>query len=81
MQLRQRKKPERQRDVMEQREEGTDAELPFEAKPDVECDPRHREQQADHAGIQQLFGYFARHGFNRINFCAGIRSLDRAGQL
>ena len=56
----QREHAERQRHVVRQREQRADAELPFEAHPDVDRDADHRQRERDHAGAEQLVGDLAR---------------------
>jgi hypothetical protein len=46
---REREHAERQRHVVRQREQRADAELPFEAHPDVDRDAEHRQRERDHA--------------------------------
>ncbi len=66
---------------MEQREQRADAELPFEADPDIDRDAEHRERKADRAGAQQFFGHLARHGFDRSGLRGRERLLDAGDKL
>src|SRR3546814_354671 len=81
LQLRHRKEAEGQRDLVEQAAERADAELPFEADPDIDRDAEHREREADRAGAQQFLGYLARHGFDRSGLRGRKRILDARDQL
>ncbi len=58
-----------------------DAELPFEAYPDVDGDAEHGERDRQRAGAEQLLRDLARHRLDRVEAGVGIARRDHRADL
>ena len=66
---------------MKQGQQGPDAELPFEAEPDVDRDPDHREQDRQSAVAGQLLRHLARDRFGGADLDPGVSGGQEGADL
>src|SRR4029079_2435975 len=64
-------------DVVRQRQQRADAELPFEAQPDVDRNAEHGDAYGHRAALGELAADLARNGFDGVDAGLGIVGLDR----